>query len=106
MNPLRAGPVRVLGHSTRRSPPACEAPGAPTPPDARHQAVERFQGSGRAQPPPVHAGSTCRPVWSHTRQEAGSREETLRGCPEVGDGTIENRFTSSSVALRSGVLQR
>lgn len=106
MNPLRAAPARVQGHSTRCSQPACEAPGVPPPPDARHQEVERFQGSGGAQPPPVHAGSTCRPVWSHTRQEAESRRETLRGCPEAGDRTIENRFTSSSVALRSGVSQR
>lgn len=73
---------------------------------ARHQAVERFQGSGKAQPPPVHASSTCRPVRSHTRQEAEGRRETLRGFPDAGDRTIENRFTSPSVALRSGILQR
>ena len=106
MNPLRAAPARVQAHSTRCPSPACEALRGPPPPDARHQAVERCQGSGRAQPPPVHASSTCRPVRSHTRQEAESRRETLRGFPEVGDRTIENRFTSSSVALRSGVSQR
>ena len=68
--------------------------------------MERFQGSGRAQLPPVNASSTCRPVWSHTWQEAESREETLRGFPEVGDRRIENRFTFSSAVLRSGVSQR
>ena len=60
MKPLLDAPARVQGHSIRCSQPACEAPGGPPPPDARHQG--RWNGFGDPEGRNRRPSTRARPV--------------------------------------------